>query len=101
MPCTTDDSATTTKTPMPTPRIVSAARPLLARIASKAIVTPSNAWMNRVKRFIPLLLPQGFDRVEPRRAPCRAHAGDDAHDHAKQSRGDDRPRGHGRRQWRI
>src|SRR5689334_22173392 len=51
-PRTTDDSATTTNTPTATPRIVSAARPLFARIYSNAIDTPSTAWRRIAKNFM-------------------------------------------------
>ena len=42
MPCTAAEITTTTNTPTATPRIVSAARTLFARIASMAMVTPSS-----------------------------------------------------------
>src|SRR5689334_15271468 len=92
MPRTTDDSATTTKTPTATPMIVSNARTLFARIDSSASVTPSRArrirFMNDIARS---LLTQGFDGIEHRRAPRRIHARDHTDDQPEQRGRDDGP----------
>src|SRR5919199_1994184 len=91
-PRTTDDIATTTKTPTATPMIVSAARTLLARMASSAIRTPSTTVRRREPILMrdPLLLAEGFDRVEPRGAARGVHPRDDADDEAEHRRGDER-----------
>src|SRR3972149_6458411 len=65
----------TTITPIATPRIVSAARPWCARREPSATPTPS------IIGRMTLLLPQGGDGIEPRRAGRRVHAGDDADPH--------------------
>src|SRR5713101_4756642 len=84
----------TTITPMATPRMVSAARTLCARSDPSAIPTPSKSGV------IWLLLPQGGDRVEPRR-PCRGvHAGHDPDRHAEHDAEDDGDRGHAGRERR-
>src|SRR6266567_2422179 len=80
-PRTTDESATTTNTPIATPRIVRAARLLLARIESIAIATPSRACISRARSFIDAggvglerescLVSKRFDPVETRRAARR------------------------------
>src|SRR3712207_8358626 len=101
-PRTTDDMATTTKTPTATPMMVRPARTLFARKASRAIRTPSRTVSSRAPNLIvALLLPQGFDRVEARRAPRGIDARHDSNDHAQHRRGDERPRGDGGRQGRL
>src|SRR4051812_18039319 len=99
MPRTTDDSATTTKTPTATPMMVSSARTLFARIDSSASVTPSSAsrirFMNDIARS---LLTQCFDGVEQGGTSCRIHARNHPNDQPERRRGDDRPRRHRRRQ---
>src|SRR5947208_10809233 len=97
MPRTTDDSATTTKTPTATPMIVRNARTLFARIDSIARVTPSKASSNRFMiRMAFSLLTQRFDGIETRRATGRVHSGHDSDDKSKHGGGDQRPRCHGR-----
>src|SRR3954470_2602672 len=91
MPWITDASGRTPNTPMPTPMMVSAARPLLAMIASNAIVMPWSAVTSLRKKFIFLFLAQGFDGVEQRSAAGRVHAGHDADDGAEQRRYHDGP----------
>src|SRR5713101_766991 len=80
----------TTSTPMATPRMVSAARPLCARNDSRAMPTPSSMGV------MGSLLTQRGDGVEPRGAAGGIDAGDDpypaAHDHPEH----DRERRHGR-----
>src|SRR5690348_6571158 len=100
MPRTTEDSATTTNTPTATPMIVSRARTLLARIDSIARETPSSASRRRLRKPISLFLPEGFDRIEERRAARRIHAGHDPDDESEERRRDDRPRRDGRREER-
>src|SRR5436190_663126 len=100
MPRTTDDSATTTKTPTATPMIVSSARTLFARIDSIARDTPSSASTIRFMSRIALLLSQRFDRVEQRGATRRVHAGDDSDDESQERRGDERPGRYRRRKER-
>src|SRR5688572_1935583 len=87
------DMMTTTNTPIATPRIVSAARTLLARIESNAMKTPSVSAATRVTMPMLLLLPEGGDRIEPRRAAGRIRSGDDAHRHPHEDADADRPRG--------
>src|ERR1019366_4105152 len=79
MPCTAAEITTTTNTPTATPRIVSAARTLFARMASSAIVTPSSDILSLSMSRIPLFLPQRGDGIEQRRAARGIHAGNDSH----------------------
>src|SRR3712207_5776810 len=96
-PRTTEDIATTTKTPTATPMIVRPARTLLARRASSAIRTPSRTVSTRAPNLIvALLLPQGFDRIEAGGAARGIDARHDPDDHPQHCRGDERPRGDGR-----
>src|ERR1039457_388354 len=74
MPCTAAEITTTTNTPTATPRIVSAARTLFARMASSAIVTPSSDILSLSINRIALFLPQGGDGIEQRSAARRIHA---------------------------
>src|ERR1035437_2205929 len=93
MPCTAAAIVTTTNTPTATPEIVSAARTLLLRIASKAMVTPSSAMAIRAKNFIgpSSFLPQRGDRIEAGGPRGGVYAGHDPHTGAEQQRHGDRP----------
>src|ERR687895_1027204 len=84
-PRTTDDIATTTKTPTATPMIVSAARTLFARIASTAIRTPSRTVRSRAPSLMPgpLLVTKRFDGIESRGTSRRIDAGHDPDDHTE------------------
>src|SRR6266513_2002351 len=88
MPRTTDDSATTTKTPTATPMIVSSARTLFARIDSIARVTPSKASSNRFMiRMAFSLLTQRFDGIETCRATGWVYSGHDSDERAECAQG--------------
>src|SRR6267143_5109296 len=82
----------TTRTPMATPRMVRAARPLWARSDSRAMPTPSSIGV------IGSLLAQRGDGVEPRGAARGVDAGDDPHAAADDDPEHDRERRHGRGQ---
>src|SRR5574341_2613031 len=92
MPLIIDAMIITTITPMATPRMVSAARPLLPRSEASAIPIPSNSWVTRS------LLPQGRDRVEPRGPARGVHPRDDPHAGAESHAQHDGPGRHARRQ---
>src|SRR6185312_861004 len=79
MPCTVADMPVTTNTPTAIPKMVRLARTLLARIESKAIVTPSDSILSRSSVFIRLLRAQRDDRIEFRRAAGGIDARRDAH----------------------
>src|SRR2546423_3237899 len=97
IPRTTDDSATTTKTPTATPMIVRNARTLFARIDSIASVTPSKASSNRFMiRMAFSLLTQRFDGIEAGRATGWVHSRHDSDDKSEHGGGDQRPGCHGR-----
>src|SRR5690606_1384867 len=91
---------TTTSTPMATPMMVSAARTLLLRRASRAIPTPSKISAILSLMRTPSLLPQCGYRVQPRRAARRVPTCSHADAGADQERECDGPRCHVRRQWR-
>src|SRR5436305_9375228 len=92
IPRTTDDRATTTKTPTATPMIVRNARTLFARIDSIASVTPSMARSSRfTMRIARSLLPQCFDRIETCRATSGIHARHDTDDESEHRGRHERP----------
>src|ERR1035437_1348674 len=92
MPCTAAEITTTTNTPTATPRMVSAARTLFARIASSAMVTPSSDILSLSTNRIVLFLPQRGHGIEQRRAARGIDAGDDPDTRADEHAHQDGPR---------
>src|SRR5690242_16485128 len=100
MPCTAADIAVTTNTPTAMPSTVSPARTLFARMASKAMMTPSpSAWSCVRNRMS--LRPQCGDRIEARGATRGVRAGHDAYARPERDSDSDRPGGDARRQRRC
>src|SRR6185437_14947790 len=93
MPCTAADMAVTTNTPTATPRMVSAARTLLERIASKAMKTPSLRMCSR-SLTVMLFRPQCGDGIETRRAARGIQSGRDADTGAQHDGHDHGPERH-------
>ena len=90
MPVMAEAMAMTTMTPMATPRMVSAARTLLARSESRAMPTPSTARLS-VWDTVPAgsFGPERHDGIEPAGAAGGVHARDHADADAERRR---RPR---------